>query len=100
MARKIHGGTPASRVTKHWRLSKVTDNIAKLIGAMKGLIFQAVRRNVNVVVDHLENHGIEHPNEIWDSCWQQVDNQQLRGKCIQLSRLDMVTAEESDWRVE
>jgi len=39
VARKIYGGTPTSKVTKHWRLSKVTNNIAKLLREMKGLIF-------------------------------------------------------------
>jgi len=78
----------------------VTDNIGKLLGEMKGLIFQAVRRNANSVANHLVNHGIDHPNTVWDSCWPHVDNQQLKGKCLQLSRLDMVTAEESDRQVD
>lgn len=67
---------------------------------MKGLIFQAVRRNANSVADHLANHGIEHPNVMWDSCWQHVNNQQLKGKCLQLSRLDMLTVEEFDRQVD
>jgi len=28
VAKKISGGTKASRATKHWRLAKVTENIA------------------------------------------------------------------------
>jgi len=99
-ARKIYRGTLASKVTRHWRLDKVTDNIAKLLGEMKGLTFQAVRRKANTVADHLANYGIEHPNTMWDSFWQDIDNPELRGKCMQLSRLDLVTAEESDRRVE
>lgn len=35
-AKKIHGGTKANKATKHWRLAKVTENIAELIDGMKG----------------------------------------------------------------
>ena len=56
-ARKIYRGTPASKVTRHWRLAKVIDNIAKLLGEMKGLTFQSVRRKANTVAD---------PGESWD----------------------------------
>eukprot|EP00253_Pinus_taeda_P029955 PITA_29955 len=74
VARKIYSGMPASKVTRHWRLAKVTENIAKLLGEMKGLTFQAVCQKANTVTDHLANYGIEHPNALWDSCWQDIDN--------------------------
>eukprot|EP00253_Pinus_taeda_P002977 PITA_02977 len=66
-ARKIYRGTPASRVTKHWRLAQETNNIAKMLEEMKGLTFQAIRCKGNTVADHLTNFGIEHPNARWDS---------------------------------
>lgn len=58
--RKIYRGTLAIKVTRHWRLAKVIDNIAKLLGEMRGLTLQAVRQKANAVADHLANHGIEH----------------------------------------
>eukprot|EP00253_Pinus_taeda_P022878 PITA_22878 len=72
-ARKIYRGTPTSRVTKHWRLAQVTDNIAKMLKGMKGLTFQVIRRNGNMVADHLANFRIEHPNARWDSWWKDID---------------------------
>lgn len=89
MTRKLYGRVKASKVTKNWRLSKVTDNIAGMLGEMKGLIFQVVRWKSNMVVDHLANYGIEHPNNMWDSCWQNVDCPELKEKCTQLSRQDL-----------
>lgn len=87
--RKLYGGAKASKVTKHWRLSKVTENIAGMLGEMKGLIFQVVRRKANMVADHLVNYGIEHPNTMWDRCWQNVDYPELKEKCTHLSRQDL-----------
>lgn len=87
--RKLYGGAKASKVTKHWRLAKVTDNITGMLGEMKGLIFQAVRQKANMVADHLANYGIEHPNTTWDIYWQNVDFSELKEKCTQLSRQDL-----------
>lgn len=69
VARKIYGGTPISKVTKHWRLSMVTEGIGKMLKDMKGLTFQAIRRNANAVADHLANYGISHPTKMVDNCW-------------------------------
>lgn len=88
-ARKLYRGAKASKVTKHWRLAKVTENFMELLGEMKGLIFQAVRRKANTVVDHLADHGIEHPNTMWDSCWQNIHCPKLKEKCVQLSKQDL-----------
>lgn len=93
VAWKIYGGTPTSKVTRHWHLAMVTDSIGKLLRRMTGLTFQAVRRKDNFVVDHLENYGLDHPLEMLDSCWPQVESHQLKEKCLQLSRLDLMEAE-------
>lgn len=95
VARKIYEGTPASKVTKHWRLAMVTESIGKLLGGMKGLIFQAIRRNANSIADHLANYGIDHPNDMLDNYWHQVELHQLKGKCLQLSRADLLAAEKA-----
>eukprot|EP00253_Pinus_taeda_P007373 PITA_07373 len=55
VAKKIQGGTQACKATRHWRLAKVTENIAQLIGEMKGLVFQTVRRKANGLADYLAN---------------------------------------------
>jgi len=34
-ARKLYAGAKASKVTKHWRLAKVTKNIAEHLGELK-----------------------------------------------------------------
>jgi len=58
VAKKIQGGTNQSRTTKHWRLAKVTENIAGLMVGMNGLVFQAVRRQANELVDYLANYAL------------------------------------------
>ena len=98
VARKIYGGTPASKVTKHWRLAMVTESIGKLLGKMKGLIFQAVRRQANSVADHLANHGIENPNGMVDNYWHQVESNQLKEWCSHLARIDLVAADKVEWQ--
>jgi len=96
VTRKIYGGTPASKATKHWRLAMVTESIGKLLGKMKGLVFQSVRRQANSVVDNLANHGIENPNGTVDSCWHQVESNQLKERCSHLARLDLVAADKAE----
>lgn len=92
VAKRIYGGTKASKATKHWRLAKVTENIAELISGLRGLVFQAVRHKANVIADHLANHGIENKNREWDSYWHQVNSLDLKKKCIQLAKQDMDNA--------
>eukprot|EP00253_Pinus_taeda_P014528 PITA_14528 len=89
VAKKIYAGTTESRATKRWRLAKVTENIAELIVRMNGLVFQAVRRKANGLADYLANYGIDNPDEIWDSCWHQVDCPDLKEKCLQLAKQDL-----------
>jgi len=95
-ASKIYTGTPASRVTKHWRLAMVTENIGKMLGEMKGLIFNSIRRKANAVADHLANHAIDHPTAPLDSCWHEVNIPQLKEECLQLLRTDTLEAERAE----
>eukprot|EP00253_Pinus_taeda_P010390 PITA_10390 len=81
VAKKIQGGTQACKATRHWRLAKVTENIAQLIGEMKGLVFQTVRRKENGLDHYLENYSIDNQDRGWDSCWQQVDSPSLKERC-------------------
>lgn len=92
VAKKIDGGTKASKASKHWRLAKVMENIAQLISGMKGLVFRAVRRKANSLADHLENYGIDNQDRGWDSCWQQVNSPGLKEMCIQLAKQDLDNA--------
>jgi len=89
VAKKIQGGTQACKATRHWRLAKVTKNIAQLIGEMKGLVFQTVRRKANGLADYLANYNIDNQDRGWDSCWQQVDSPSLKERCSQLAREDL-----------
>jgi len=70
------------QVEPHWRLAKVTENIAELIVGMNGLVFQAVRRKANGLADYLENYGIDNPDEIWNNYWHQVDYPDLKERCL------------------
>lgn len=89
VAKKIHGGTKASRATKHWRLAKVMKNIVELVISMNGLVFQVVRRKANGLVDYLANYGIDKKDEEWHNCWQQVDCPDLKARCLQLEKQDL-----------
>jgi len=89
-SRRMYAGAKASKVTQHWRLAKVTENIAEHLGWLKGLVFQAVRRKANAAADHLVNFGIENPTSILDSFWQDVICSELRNKFTLLSRQDLV----------
>lgn len=88
--RRIYAGAKASKVTQHWRLAKVTKCIVEHLVHLNGLIFQDVCHKANTVADHLENYGIENPNLILDSCWQDITCLEVRDKCTLLSRQDMV----------
>eukprot|EP00253_Pinus_taeda_P025596 PITA_25596 len=92
VAKKIYAGTKVSRVTKHWILTKVTENIVELMVGMNGLVFQAVRRKANGLADYLANYGLDNPDEIWDSCWHQVDCPGLKERCLQLAIQDLDNA--------
>jgi len=72
-AQKMQRGTKANKATKHWRLAKVTENIAELMAGMKGLVFHAVRRQANGLADYLENCGVDSQDRGWDNCWEEVD---------------------------
>lgn len=70
----------------------MTENIAGLMVGMNGLVFQAVRRQANGLADYLANYDIDNQDEVWDTCWQQVDCPDLKEKCLQLAEQDLDNA--------
>lgn len=88
VVKKIQGGTKSSHATKHWRLAKVTENIADLVIGMNRIVLQAIKRKANRLADYLVNCGIDNKDEVWDNCWQQVDCPVLKVKCLQLAKQD------------
>eukprot|EP00253_Pinus_taeda_P013888 PITA_13888 len=94
-AKRLQAGTQTSKVTKHWRLAKATENIAELIADLKGTVFQSIRRKANGVADFLANHGADTPHLIMNSCWQDVDCPTLKVKCAQLAEKDNIHVDSS-----
>eukprot|EP00253_Pinus_taeda_P012272 PITA_12272 len=88
-AQKLQRGTKANKATKHWRLAKVTESIAELMEGMQGLVFQAVRRRANGLVDYLANCGVDSQERGWDNCWEEVNCPILKNRCIQLAQQDL-----------
>eukprot|EP00253_Pinus_taeda_P035656 PITA_35656 len=95
VAKRIQAGTPTSKVTKHWRLAKATESIADLLGGLKGIVFQSIRRKANGLADFLANHGADTPQLIINSCWQEVNCPTLKVKCEQLAEKDIVHVDSS-----
>jgi len=55
--KRLHSVLKLSKVTKHWRLPKVTELIAEYLSCLDGIILQEVRRKENIVTNHLANCG-------------------------------------------
>eukprot|EP00253_Pinus_taeda_P017898 PITA_17898 len=94
-AKRLQAGTQTSKVTKHWRLAKATENIAELIADLRGIVFQSIRRKANGLADFLANHGADTPHLITNSCWQDVDCPTLKMKCAQLAEKDNIHVDSS-----
>eukprot|EP00253_Pinus_taeda_P022901 PITA_22901 len=95
MAKCLQAGTHTSKVTKHWRLAKATESIAKLLVDLRGIFFQSVRRKANGLADFLANHGADTLHLITNSCWQDVACPILKVTCAQLAEKDSTQADSS-----
>ena len=86
VTRKLQMGSKPGKVTKHWRLAKVTELIAEHLSCLDKIILHVVRRKANAVADHLANYGIDSHFTYLDTCWHEVTCNELQRKCTLLSR--------------
>lgn len=71
-ARKLQKGSKLGKVTKHWRMAKVTELIVEHLSSLDRIILQVVRRMENTMADCLANYGIDHNICHLDTYWHDV----------------------------